>query len=98
MEGVVLTIKSAVQNVRTGPGMEYDILGKLRKDEQARIIGASLDFAWVIIDYRGQNGWLATYLLDVTGDRASVPVVAAPPTPTPPSAPPPTAPRDAPTG
>ncbi len=82
-EGVVMTIESAVQNVRTGPGLEYDVLGQMRKDEQARVIGASIDFSWVVIQYRGQNGWLATYLLDVYGDLNTVPVIQPPPTPTP---------------
>ena len=82
-EGLVVTIQSAVQNVRTGPGLEYDILAQLRQGEQFRVIGATQDFSWVVIDYRGQQGWLAAYLLDIFGDRASVPVVAIPPTPTP---------------
>lgn len=82
-EGVVLTIRSNVQNVRTGPGLEYDILGQMRRDEQARVIGATVDFSWVVINYRGQNGWLATSLLDIFGDRSTVPVIQPPPSPTP---------------
>jgi ABC-type branched-subunit amino acid transport system substrate-binding protein len=92
-EGVVLTIKSSVQNVRTGPGTNYDVLGQMRRDEQARVIGATLDFSWVVIDYRGQQGWLSTSLLDIFGDRSTVPVVQPPPSPTPPpptNTPPPT--------
>ena len=85
-QGVVLTIKSSVQNVRGGPGLEYDILGQMSRDEQAQVIGATADFSWVVIQYRGQQGWLATYLLDVAGNRATVPVIAPPPTPTPPPA------------
>lgn len=83
-DGVVVTIKSNVQNVRTGPGMNYDVLGQLRQGEQAKVIGATIDFSWVVIEYRSQNGWLATSLLDVFGDRSKVPVIAPPPTPTPP--------------
>lgn len=82
-EGVVLTILSAVQNVRTGPGLDYDILGQLRQGEQVQIIGATVDFSWVVVQFRGQQGWLATYLLEVFGDRSTVPVLAIPPTPTP---------------
>ncbi|NWF70676.1 MAG: ABC transporter substrate-binding protein [Chloroflexi bacterium] len=82
-QGVVLTITSSVQNVRSGPGLNYDILGQLRQGDQVPIIGASVDFAWVVINFRGQQGWLATYLLDVFGDLNTVPVVQPPPTPTP---------------
>lgn len=86
LQGVVITIKSSVQNVRTGPGQVYDVLGQLKKGDQAQVIGASIDFQWVVIQFRGQQGWLATSLLDVAGDRSTVPVIAAPPTPTPPPA------------
>lgn len=79
---VFLTITEPLQNVRTGPGDAYSILGQLAQGETAQIIGVSLDNAWVIINFRGQQGWLAAYLLDVTGDLRSVPVVAAPPIPT----------------
>jgi ABC-type branched-subunit amino acid transport system substrate-binding protein len=82
-EGVSITIESARQNVRTGPGLNYDVLGQLVQGEQAQVIGATTDFSWVAIQYRGQTGWLATYLLDVFGDRATVPVLTPPPTPTP---------------
>lgn len=85
-EGVFLTIESARQNVRTGPGLEYDVIGQLSQGETAQVVGATTTFDWVVINYRGQNGWLATYLLEVTGDRATVPVIAPPPTPTPPPA------------
>lgn len=85
-DGVVITIESNRQNVRTGPGLEYDVLGQMQQGEQAQVIGATIDFSWVVILYRGQQGWLATYLLDVFGDRSTVPVIAPPPTPTPPPA------------
>lgn len=83
LDGTFITIKNTVQNVRTGPGLEYDVLGQLRQGETARVIGATINFDWVVIEFRGQNGWLATYLLDVLGNRANIPVIAPPPTPTP---------------
>jgi ABC-type branched-subunit amino acid transport system substrate-binding protein len=82
-EGVVITIKQVRQNVRSGPSTSYDILGQLSQNEQARVIGATVDFTWVVIDFRGTLGWLATYLLDVFGDLKTVPIIAPPPTPTP---------------
>lgn len=84
-EGVVGTVVSDVLNVRTGPGLEYDILGQLRRGEQVRILGANINFTWVVIEFRGQSAWISTAsnLLEVFGDRNTVPVVQAPPTPTP---------------
>ncbi len=86
-DGVVVTIKQARQNVRSGPSIAYDVLGQLSQGEQARVIGANNDNTWVVISFRGLNGWLATYLLDVFGDLNTVPIIAAPPTPTPPPSP-----------
>lgn len=81
-EGVSITISNARQNVRSGPSIQFDILGQLNEGEQARVIGASIDYTWVVIDFRGQQGWLATYLLEVHGELNRVPIIAPPPTPT----------------
>ncbi len=85
LDGVFVEIRSTVQNVRTGPGLEYDTLGQLQQGETRRVIGANIDFSWVVVEFRGQNGWLSTApnLLEVIGRRETVPVMPAPPTPTP---------------
>ena len=82
-QGVSLTITQQVQNVRSGPGDVYGVIGQLNRGDQAAIIGANADYTWVVVNFRGTQGWLATYLLEVTGDLRSVPVVPAPPIPTP---------------
>ncbi len=81
-DGVVITITQARQNVRSGPSTSYGVIGQLSEGEQAKVIGATIDFAWVVIEFRGQQGWLATYLLDVFGDLNTVPIITPPPTPT----------------
>lgn len=81
-DGVVITITQARQNVRSGPSTSYEVIGQLSEGEQAQVIGATIDFAWVVIEFRGQQGWLATYLLDVFGDLNTVPIITPPPTPT----------------
>ena len=50
---------------------------------QARILGATIDHNWVVIDFRGQWGWVAAYLADTIGDRNLVPIIQPPATPTP---------------
>lgn len=84
-EGVVGTVVSQLLNVRTGPGLEYEVMGQLQNGDQVRILGANVNFTWVVIDFRGQSGWISTAsnLLEVFGNRNSVPIVQAPPTPTP---------------
>jgi ABC-type branched-subunit amino acid transport system substrate-binding protein len=81
-EGVYVTITRAIQNVRSGPGLAYDILGQLQEGETARVIGANTDFSWVVIEFRGQNGWLSASILDIFGDTRSLPVITPPPLPT----------------
>jgi len=85
LDGVYGTVLSQVLNVRTGPGTNYDVLGQLQEGEVVRLIGANLDFSWAVIQFRGVQGWVSTAgtLLDVVGDRRSLPFVTPPPTPTP---------------
>ena len=85
--GVVITIKQSKQNVRSGPSTAYDVLGQVSKDEQYQVIGATVDYAWVVIQFRGTQGFLATYLLDVFGNLQSLPIIVPPPTPTLPPSP-----------
>jgi branched-chain amino acid transport system substrate-binding protein len=82
-DGVVITILNERQNVRSGPSLSYDVLGQLQKGDQARVIGANADNTWVVIDFRGRQGWLATYLLEVFGDLNTVALINPPPSPTP---------------
>ncbi len=86
-QGVVGTMKGVV-NVRTGPGENYPVIGQLKRNEQQQLIGASGDFQWYVIDFRGQQGWLASSLVTVFGDVNSLPVIAPPPTPIPSATPP----------
>ena len=81
--GYHLRIKSEVQNVRSGPGTEYDVIGQVIQGAQARILGATVDHSWLVIDYRGQWGWLAAYLVDTFGDRNLARIIQPPATPTP---------------
>ena len=82
-DGFTAIIQSTVQNIRGGPSTDYDILGQLPKDTQVRVIGATVDYTWLVIDFRGQQGWLATYLVDTFGDRTTLPIIQPPPKPTP---------------
>ena len=83
--GYHLTIRSTYQNVRSGPGLNFEVIGQLPRGTGARVIGATADFSWLVIDFRGQWGWLAAYLVDAIGNRNLVPIILPPPTPTPPA-------------
>lgn len=94
-DGFTAVIQSAVQNVRSGPSTDFDVLGQLPENTQVQVIGATSDFSWIVINYRGQQGWLATYLTETFGDRNGVPIIQPPPSPTP--APPTATPSPSPT-
>lgn len=86
IDGVVVSVRNQIINVRSGPSTSYEILGQLTQGEQAQAIGTSRDLQWVVINFRGTQGWMFVDLLDVVGDLRSLPIIDAPPTPTPPPA------------
>ena len=81
--GHTLVIQSPVQNVRSGPGLQFEVIGQLPRGTQTRVLGATPDYAWLVIDFQGQWGWLAAYLVDTFGNRNLLPVIQPPVTPTP---------------
>ncbi len=81
--GTFITILSALQNVRSGPSMDYPVIGQLQQGSIEPVIGRSIDGEWVVIEFNGDPGWLAIDLLSLTGDLASIPVIAPPVVPTP---------------
>lgn len=81
--GYTLTIQSPVQNVRSGPGLEHEVIGQLQRGAQALVLGATPDYGWLVIDYRGRWGWLASHLVITFGNRSLLPIIQPPTTPTP---------------
>ena len=47
-------------NVRTGPGLEYDILNKLSDSAQVRLYGTlSTAPGWALVNYGRKFGWVS---------------------------------------
>lgn len=81
-----LTITGTIVNVRSGPGITYDILGQLHNGITASVKGKNADGTWWQISYPsapGGAGWVIGSLVQTNVAAAGAPVVAAPPTPTP---------------
>lgn len=75
-------------NVRSGPGLEYDVIGKLVYLEVRYIVGRAATTEWWLIQFNnGQFGWVANDIVLVQGYTPILPIVEAPPlngsTPTP---------------
>ena len=92
VEAVVTVVVPAGQaNVRSGPAPDFDLLGQLEAGDTAVVVGQSETGDWWQIEYdAGVDGlaWVANAVVELVGDRATVPVVVVPlepgaPTPTP---------------
>ncbi|MBK8901338.1 MAG: SH3 domain-containing protein [Anaerolineaceae bacterium] len=75
-------------NVRSGPGLEYDVIGELVYLEVRYIVGRAQTAEWWLIQFNnGQFGWVSNDIVLVQGYTPIVPIVEAPPlngsTPTP---------------
>lgn len=81
---VIVTV-SANTNCRSGPGVDYDIVGALTIGQQAEVIGKnSITGYWIINNPIGPGTcWLWGEHATITGTFASLQEIAVPPTVTP---------------
>jgi len=77
-QGPLAQIVVAELNVRAGPGTGYDAVGVLAQGAQVPVTGRSTDGTWLQVSSSGGTGWVFAELVTVSGDLATVPVVAAP--------------------
>ncbi len=82
-EGVWGTVNSFRLNVRSGPGMNYEVLGQFAVDDVLYPVGANADLTWLVVPFRGANAWVAAYLVDIHGNLNDLPIITPPPSPTP---------------
>jgi hypothetical protein len=92
---IVCNVVVPALNVRSGPGLQYDIIGKVRTTEaEATTVGVtarSADSQWLVVEPSiADQGWInnSPSFIDCTGDVASLPVAEAPAPPPTPVAPP----------
>jgi hypothetical protein len=77
-------------NIRSGPGLQYDIIGKVRTTDGSagtvNVTGRSADNEWLTVDPTVvENGWInnSPSFITCSSDVGSLPIVEAPATPTP---------------
>jgi uncharacterized protein YraI len=81
----LLTIAQGA-NVRTGPGVNYPVVGGLKVGDTAPVVGRDASSSWYEISYKGGfagQGWISAVTATYNGDKNQLPVVAAPPPPAP---------------
>jgi|FLYN01.1.fsa_nt_gi uncharacterized protein YraI len=67
-------------NVRSGPGTEYTILGKLTPADSLDITGQNASGDWLRVNFNGQEGWVFASVVEANGAVENAPVVEAGPT------------------
>ncbi len=80
-------------NIRTGPGLEYQVIGLAPFNSQLEVVGVSQDSTWWVVNVPASlnsQGWVSDEFVQVE-NVDNVIVVPAPPTPTPVASPTPTA-------
>jgi len=68
---------SVVINIRSGPGTNFAIIGKLTPDQEAEIVGISPDGVWWAIKIpsaQNQRGWVSAQYVTVE-NAEGVPVI-----------------------
>lgn len=86
-EGVTATVNLDQQdpiNVRSGPGVFYDIVGKMMPGQKAAVLGRTAGGDWVLINYFGgpnNQGWIYAPVVYIS--PGEIPIIEPPPTLTP---------------
>ena len=72
-------------NVRTGPGAQFDIVGRLAQGASIPVTGRSPDGAWLQVAYPNDDsrGWISAQFVKIEGDLEDVGVVEPPSEPGP---------------
>lgn len=74
VEGVVTASQLLV---REGPGLEYGLIGGLKKGEQVNVLGRSQDSKWLYLDltrnHKTGNGWVGAMFVELSGELDALP-------------------------
>ena len=89
-EAPSITVTNEFVNVRKGPGINYDAVGKLNEGEKATARGKSADGKWWQISFGNGVGWVLGEYVKANAAAEKLQLAAAPPPPTAVPAPPPT--------
>ena len=74
----VAEVKAAYLNVRSGPGVEYPVLGVLHQNTKVYLVGRDTGGKWVLIKTEGLSGWVNRYYLHTDFPYTSLPFVGGP--------------------
>jgi Tol biopolymer transport system component len=64
-------------NVRRGPGLDQAVIGQAGAGQPVAVVGRSREGDWLAVGWEGGTGWVAARLLELSGNVADLPVLAA---------------------
>ncbi len=64
-----------VVNIRQGPGTGFNVLGRMRSQQTALIMGRNPEGTWWQIRYGDSSAWVNSGVVSTLGDISAVPVV-----------------------
>jgi uncharacterized protein YraI len=77
-----LIVTDEFVNVRKGPDVRYDFIGRLERGTTAKVTGKSGNALWWQIEFAGSTGWVINDYVQVNANAQNAPVVAVAPLPT----------------
>jgi hypothetical protein len=82
---VVLIEAVGEANLRSGPGLDFDVIGTISAGDPVRVVGRSPNFPWYVVEWPGGPGdvaWVFDELVIVHGDITTQPIYPDPVAPT----------------
>ncbi|MCE7948672.1 MAG: serine/threonine protein kinase [Chloroflexi bacterium CFX4] len=78
-EVIVVVIAPSI-NIRSGPNLNFSVVGALNRDERVTAIGTNSDGTWFAFNYRGRVVWITANerLVTVLGDAKALNAVPEP--------------------
>jgi len=64
-------------NVRRGPGLDQVAIGQAGAGQPVTAIGRSREGDWLAVAWEGATGWVAARLIELSGNAADLPALAA---------------------
>lgn len=81
---ITALVNAAMVNVRSGPGVEFAVLGGVKMDETIVLLGRNADGSWLKMKTEaGQMGWVSSPYMTLPVDLNAIPEVAPDVIPTP---------------
>lgn len=71
----VAEVKASYLNVRSGPGVDYPVVGVLHQNAVVYLVGRDMSAKWVLIKTQGLGGWVNRYYLHTDFPYTSLPFV-----------------------